>query len=136
MGVSNRKAIRMALASALRTHLTQAKFVASYLADPQGQSPAITVSSRGTAETSVGINHLFTVHLLVVAGKIGTDWTQERAEAMLDDLRHAFDLYLPDCVYRPERDGTSVIEMVEIPEGGEPYLHEAIPIRVAELDPR
>jgi hypothetical protein len=134
MGVINQNTVRAELAADIARHITNAKFVAGYLADPGKKSPAITVTSRGTADTSVGYDHLLTIHLLVVAGK-ASGWTEDKAEDALDDLRNAFDQYIAIGAYSPQRDGASTIQLVEIPEGGEPYLDEEIPIRVSILDP-
>lgn len=144
MTVINRKDIRSALATALTTNITAAKYVADYLADPQGQMPAVTLTSVGSGGnplTSDGdtLQHKILIHLLVIAGK-SASWTNENAEDLLDDIRAALDTYIEGNsltvsgkLYTIERLGDSDISRVAI--GNEQYLDETVPILLRTFYP-
>ena len=125
--IKNRKTLRAAIAADIVTHVTNAKVVFAYLGDPLKKMPAIAIQSRGTAQTDIGYDHLFTAHLLVLAG--AGAWTEAQAEDALDDLSWQFQSYIIEQTYPTlVRDGDSSINMVDIDD--EQYLDEEIPFRV------
>lgn len=148
--VTNRETIRDALATLLTTALVgdgkPAQAVYNYkVGDFEGQSPVVTVTSGGTLrfEGDYGENLDGEFYLVITSYVLyadpGTDWGEDDAEDRLDLLEKSIADVLVDNYSHAsgtwERiaiDGRTQVVEGEI--GGELYLVEIIPVKVAKDD--
>jgi hypothetical protein len=142
MTTTTRKDIRATLAALLAANVPSAQAVYAYqVADFQGQSPVIALTSSGSERAPMtlrGARSTFWInaHVFVLYADAASGWTEEMAEDALDQVEGEIAAVVgnPDnarsvsweAIFYNGRSNADQAAVI----GGETYLHEVIPLQV------
>lgn len=135
----SRQEAREALASILSNSVLSAQAVYAYkIGDLQGQSPVLSVLSRGTARQAITFagtrpTYYLEIHAFIRDAISAQSWTEQNVENALDqvdaEIGRALEANRTTSVWQSiDYDGRSIIRDVVI--AGAPYVEEITPVKV------